>query len=77
VLGAEQLAPDGPGEAVLAGVRADEGHDEGKGAAELRRLYRSDGRDLFGGYWLLAIGRSLLATTYKLSLPCFCANSVR
>ena len=33
--GAEQLAPDGPGKAVLAGVRADERHEEGEGAAEL------------------------------------------
>ena len=46
VLGAQQLAPDGPGEAVLTGIRADEGHDEGEGAAELRRLYRNDCRDL-------------------------------
>ena len=30
VLGTEQLAANGAGEAVLAGIRADEGHDEGE-----------------------------------------------
>jgi hypothetical protein len=62
--GAEQLAADGAGEPVLAGIRAEQGSDEGEGAARARR----DGGDLVGstvmellesitaaiGYWLLA-----------------------
>ena len=68
VLGAQQLAADGAGEAILAGIRADEGHDEGEGAAELRGLYRSDGQEPQGGYWLWAIGYGLWALTCKLSI---------
>jgi hypothetical protein len=49
VLGPQKLASDGAGEAVLAGIRADEGHDEGERAAKLRRFYWSDGRSLGWG----------------------------
>jgi hypothetical protein len=35
--GAEQLAPDGAGKAVLAGVRSELGGEEGEGAARAQR----------------------------------------
>jgi hypothetical protein len=41
--GAEQLAADGPGEPVLAGVRAEQGSEEGERAARAQ----GDGRDLW------------------------------
>jgi hypothetical protein len=36
-LGAEQLAANGSGEAVLAGIRAEQGSEEGEGAARTQR----------------------------------------
>jgi hypothetical protein len=42
-LGAEQLAADGPGEPILAGIRPEQGSEEGDGAARAQR----DGGDLW------------------------------
>jgi len=36
-LGAEQLAPDRPGEPILAGIRPEQGSEEGEGAARAQR----------------------------------------
>jgi len=36
-LGAEQLAPDGAGEPILAGIRPEQGSEEGEGAARAQR----------------------------------------
>ncbi len=41
---------------TFAGIRPNEGHDEGEGAAELRRLYGNDGRGLGFGTASGAIG---------------------
>jgi hypothetical protein len=58
VLGTEQLPANGAGETVLAGIRADEGHDEGERAAEFRGRYRRDSQTLVVGYWLVANGQT-------------------
>jgi hypothetical protein len=44
-LGSKQLAPDGPGEPILAGVRPEQGSEEGEGLARAQR----NGRYLEGG----------------------------
>jgi hypothetical protein len=65
--GAEQLAADGPGEAVLAGIRSEQRSEEGEGSARAQR----DGEgpvvsrviellgEYNGGYWLLAMRQIL------------------
>jgi hypothetical protein len=47
--GAQQLAPDGPREAVLAGIRSEQGSEEGEGAAGAQGDGRGLGGEMFAG----------------------------